>query len=154
MLKSQVSSTPTLRCGSMRKSRTSYGLLLPGTTGGVILASDGSGMVLPSTPIRKALLGLDAAPPQVPPIFTFLQATVLPKPMPSAGVITSPTPFRRSWNRPYPARMTVFLSPRRLGRNEEGFQAKDKRGSKSFHSASYGYFFPSDLIGAKDTVGP
>src|SRR5262245_46873269 len=135
MLKVQVSSTPTLRFGSTLKSRISYGLLVPGTTDPLIGDKPGIVIELPSTPMRKASVG-SVLPrvPQPPVVVTRLQFTVLPKPMPNAGVITSPTPFKRSWKRPYPARMTVFLSPRRLGRNEDGFQAKDKRGSKSFHS--------------------
>src|SRR5260370_7121336 len=100
MLMVHVSSTPTLRFGSILKSRSSYGLLapgapvlLPGISDPVMLTRPGSGMLLPSTPMRKAVLGSVfpkvPQPPNAPPVCaTFFHGTHLPNPIPRPDHIT------------------------------------------------------------------
>src|SRR2546421_11924495 len=95
---------------------------------------------LPSTPIRKLVLGspppphVPAATPgvAVPPAAGAAQTDRSPKPIPNAGVRTSPTPFFRSNARDHPPRSTVFLFPRSMssGPPDPGFQAKARRGPK------------------------
>src|SRR6266481_7925549 len=102
------------------------GIMTPPLTTG----SDGALTWLPSTPIRKLLDGSPPAP-QAPVSPGALQTDRSPKPMPSAGVRTIPTPLMRSKARAHPARITVFLSPKTLPKSpseKDGFQAAAMRG--------------------------
>src|SRR6266849_2613771 len=110
------------------------GIITPPLTGG----RGGTVMWLPSTPIRKAVVGLEE-PMQLPlvvppnPLAGAVQTERSPKPIPSAGVRTSPTPFFRSNERDQPPRSTVFLFPITFPRRpcpKDGFQAKARRGPK------------------------
>src|SRR5215472_7242 len=95
------------------------------------VGSGGTVMWFPSTPIRKAFVGLEN-PVQAPVVSGPAQTERSPNPIPSAGVRTNPTPFFRSNDRDQPPRSTVFLLPRMppSGPPEPGFQAKARRGPK------------------------
>src|ERR1700730_13144425 len=107
----------------------------------VRLGSGGTVTWLPSTPMRKLVEG-SPPPPQapeatpgvaVPPAAGALHTERSPKPMPSAGVRTMPTPLMRSNARDQPARITVFLLPNVFPSRpspKDGFQATAKRGPK------------------------
>src|SRR6266700_7498199 len=86
---------------------------------------------LPYIPIRKAVVGSEN-PLHAPVVSGAVQTDRSPKPIPRAGVRTSPTPFLRSNPRDQPPRSTVFLFPRSMssGPPEPGFQAKARRGPK------------------------
>src|ERR1041385_7422431 len=103
----------------------SPGIMMPPLTTG----NDGALTWLPSTPIRKLLSGSPPSP-QTPVSPGALQTDRSPKPMPSAGVRTMPTPLMRSKARAHPARITVFFSPKRLPKSppeKDGFQAAAMR---------------------------
>ena len=131
MLRSNTSVPPTRRLGSSRKSLFSYTLLTPGMiTPPLTTGRAGTVMWLPSTPMRKLVFGSPPAS-QTPARLGVLHTERSPKPIPSAGVSTRPTPLRRSNARPQPARTTVFLFPNSIpiGPSEKpGFQATAKRG--------------------------
>src|SRR6266478_5809482 len=94
--------------------------------------SGGTVMWLPSTPIRKLLVGSPPLP-QTPARSGDLHTDRSPKPIPSAGVSTIPTPLIRSKARDQPARITVFLLPTKLPISpspNDGFHATAKRGPK------------------------
>src|SRR6266851_4645142 len=144
MLKSIESEPPVTYLGSRRKSLLSKTLLafagwipLGDPSPGIItppltVGSGGTLMWLPSTPIRKAVLALEN-PLHAPVVSGAAQTERSPKPIPSAGVRTRPTPFLRSNERDQPPRSTVFLSPNRLPRappEKPGVQASAKRGPK------------------------
>src|SRR6266404_6389870 len=102
------------------------GIMTPPLTAG----SDGALTWLPSTPMRKLVEGSPPAP-QTPVSPGDRQTDRSPKPMPSAGVRTIPTPLMRSKTRAHPARITVFLSPKTLPKSpleNDGFHAAATRG--------------------------
>src|SRR5438876_10121037 len=87
---------------------------------------------LPSIPIRKAVVGSEN-PLHAPVVSGAVQTERSPKPIPRAGVRTSPTPFFRSNPRDQPPRSTVFLFPTKSPRKpspKDGFQANARRGPK------------------------
>src|SRR5712692_433899 len=89
---------------------------------------------LPSAlePTRKLVRGFPPAP-QTPVRLGVVQTERSPKPTPSAGVRTRPTPFLRSKARDHPPRSTVFLFPKNLPKKpsvKDGFQAAARRGPK------------------------
>src|SRR6266852_2132998 len=144
MLRSNWSELPTRFFGSSRESLFSYTLLaaasgdaqlvqlLPGMiTPFSALADgrDGTVMWLPSTPMRKLLVGSPPLP-HTPVRSGALQTERSPKPIPSAGVRTTPTPLMRSKTRAQPARSTLFLFPAKLPSKpsvNDGFQATAAR---------------------------
>src|SRR5258708_91890 len=143
MLKSMESEAPVVYFGSSRKSRLSKTLLAfagwsplgdpcPGMITPPLTAGRGGTVIwLPSIPIRNAVLGLEN-PLHAPVVSGAVQTERSPKPIPSAGVRTSPTPFFLSNARDQPPRSTVFLLPRRPPSSplELGFQANARRGPK------------------------
>src|SRR5260370_6156152 len=143
MLKSIESEPPVVYLGSRRKSLLSKTLLAfagimplgdpcPGMITPPLTVGRGGTLIwLPSIPIRKALVGSEN-PLHAPVVSAAAQTERSPKPIPSAGVRTSPTPFFLSNARDQPPRTTVFLLPRRppSGPSELGFQANAKRGPK------------------------
>src|SRR5437870_12419673 len=102
------------------------GMITPPLTAG----RGGTLIWLPSIPIRKAVVGLEN-PLHAPVVFGAVQTERSPKPIPSAGVRTSPTPFFRSNARDQPPRSTVFLFPNSVANGpweKPGFQATARRG--------------------------
>src|SRR2546425_10540363 len=140
MLKSNESELPACSRGSIRKSLFSKTLfafkgplatLLPGMITPPLTTGSGVMLILfPSVPIRNAVLGLED-PAQTPVVVGALQTERSPKPIPSAGVSTRPTPFFRSNARDQPPRSTVFLFPNSVANGpweKPGFQATARRG--------------------------
>src|SRR3989441_10511839 len=87
---------------------------------------------LPSAKMVNSLLGPQPAP-HAPVRPGVLQTERSPKPIPSAGVNTIPTPLTRSKARAQPPRNTLLRSPRILPSQppvNDGFQAAAKRGPK------------------------
>src|SRR6266404_143420 len=146
MLKSIISALPMRFFGSRRESLFSNTLLAfaghnvpppghpkPGMmTPPLRVGSAGTVTWFPSTPIRKLLVGSPPFP-HTPAVSGALQTERSPKPIPSAGVSTIPTPLMRSKARDHPARTTDFLFPNKFPRKpspKDGFQAAAKRGPK------------------------
>src|SRR2546423_14655336 len=101
------------------------GMITPPLTAG----RGGTLIWLPSIPIRKAVVGLEN-PLHAPVGFGAVQTERSPKPIPSAGVRTSLTPFFISTAGDKPPRSTVFLLPRRppYGPAETAYTAKARHG--------------------------
>ena len=98
----------------------------------LIVGKDGMLMWLPSTPIRKLLVGSPPSP-HAPVVSGVVHTDWSPKPTPSAGVMTIPTPLTRSNTRAQPPRKTVLRSPKTLPSKppvKDGFQASPTRGPR------------------------
>src|SRR5258708_22453557 len=133
------SEPPVVYLGSRRKSLLSKTLLAfagwmplgdpcPGMMTPPLTVGRGGTLIwLPSIPIRKALVGSEN-PLHAPVVSGAVQTERSPKPIPSARVRTSPTPFFLSNARDQPPRSTVFLLPRRPPSSplELGFQARSE----------------------------
>src|SRR5258708_24125680 len=122
MLKSIESEPPVTYLGSRRKSLLSKTLLafagwipLGDPSPGIItppltVGSGGTLMWFPSTPIRKAVAAVEN-PLHAPGVSGAVQTARSPKPIPSAGVRRSPTPFFPSNEHDQQQRHTDFLLP-------------------------------------------